>query len=163
MFVRGKVRNMPGLTGLRGMGRARGRKLGCSSCGGKRLGQTDPSIYDIQYGGGDTSAYDTGVVYSDPNVFNLPGLTAGPVYPSVTPAGGASSSWGASLPSAVASIFKPAVASNPNPYTLPGLTTGPVYPSSPSASSTPTAASSYLPYAILGLGALAVIVVMKHR
>ena len=51
MFVRGKVRNMPGLTGLRSMGRLRGRKLGCSSCGGKRLGQTDSSIYDIQYGG----------------------------------------------------------------------------------------------------------------
>ena len=81
MYVKGTVSPMPGFAGLRGrgLGRLRGRVrvLGCSSCSAKRLGQ-DSSIYDIQYGGGNTEQYDTGVSYASP-VFGPPAPTAAQV------------------------------------------------------------------------------------
>ena len=81
MYVKGTVSPMPGFAGLRGrgLGRLRGRVrvLGCSSCSAKKLGQ-DSSIYDIQYGGGNTEQYDTGVSYASP-VFGPPAPTAAQV------------------------------------------------------------------------------------
>ena len=83
MYVKGTVSPMPGFAGLRGrgLGRLRGRVrvLGCSSCSAKKLGQDDSSIYDIQYGGGNTEAYDTGVSYAAPVYSGPPAPTAAQV------------------------------------------------------------------------------------
>ena len=56
MYVRANMPGMPlgrGLRGLRSL-----RRLGCGTCGPKRLGQ-DSSIYDTQYGGGGAAAYES--------------------------------------------------------------------------------------------------------
>lgn len=161
MFVRGKVRNMPGLTGL-GRLRGRGRKLGCSSCSGKRLGQADIADWASGNWSGDTTAPVFGPPAPTPEQITYDQTVASGSVPNpnynfqpLGPAGGASSSW--ALPSLPTLSTAPIPVFN-NPVSSP-LSTGTVNTSASPLSS----ASSYLPYAILGLGALAVIVVMKRR
>lgn len=152
MYLKSKLvgANITGLGGLRrGLRGVRRRQLGCASCSmPKRLGQDDP--LDELFGpapsqppvGAGTPSYvsDTGqIVYSNPNPYELPGLTTNPIYPSATPA------QMAQLSPAASNIFA----------SLPQSISSPVAASS--------SLSSYLPYVVLGLGGIALVAVLKRR
>lgn len=161
MFVRGKVRNMPGLTGL-GRLRGRGRKLGCSACSGKRLGQEDIADWASGNWSGDTTAPVFGPPAPTPAQITYDqtvasGSVPNPLYnfQPLPSAGVPSISF--SLPS-LPTLSVPTIPVLNNPASSP-LSTGTLQTSASPLSS----ASNYLPYVILGFGALAVVVVMKKR
>ena len=184
MYVKGTVSPMPGFAGLRGrgLGRLRGRVrvLGCSSCSAKKLGQDDSSIYDIQYGGGNTEAYDTGVSYGPAG-----GASSSFAPPTLGPStgGGFTISTGPTIPASIlsnspfsnpATVMSQAASPLALAYGAQALTPPtaaqyaaigvPATGTVAAAGAAPVSSiSNYLPYLLLGLGGIAVIAVLKRR
>jgi hypothetical protein len=155
MFIRTKQTPLGRLRG-------HGRGLGCGACGGKRLGQ-DTSIYDMQYGGGNTQQFDAGVSYGAPafgpsaptpaqiayDQTVTSGSTPNPTYnfqPLPSPA-----------PSSAATTLLNAALNNPlvSPPSIPSA----LAPTAASASSL----TAYLPYLLLGGLLIGGIAVLKRR
>lgn len=184
MFIRATMPNMKyaGLGRLRGL-RGRRKPLGCPQCTGKPLGQDDGDILDtgdifsagydplssipvsapLPVGAGTITTMDSGgnLITSNPNPYDLPGLTNGAVYPSgMTPAqslalaqSGSTSGIAAGI-SAAGAALKSALAPTSGPFIL---------GTSASGSSSAAALNSYMPLIILGLGGIALIAVLKKR
>ena len=165
MYVKGTVSPMPGFAGLRGrgLGRLRGRVrvLGCSSCSAKKLGQ-DSSIYDIQYGGGNTEQYDTGVSYASP-VFGPPAPTAAQVaYDTTVTSGSTPNPTYAFQP--LSTTTTPSSSFSLPSLSIPGIASPLATPTTLVTTAAPASSlSSYLPYLLLGVGGIAVIAVLKRR
>ena len=156
MYVRANMPGMPLARGLRGLRSL--RRLGCGNCGPKRLGQ-DSSIYDTQYGGGGAAAYETQAAGNLPLAPTQAAFNANPYsYSGIAPGGAAGDS---------AALFKAATGYAPPVVSPASFAAAPIFSSAGSpAAAAPAGASSltaYLPYAVLGLGAIAVISVLKRR
>jgi hypothetical protein len=166
-----------GLSRLRGA-RGRRRSLGCQECVGKNLGQDDGDITDVfsdsydpfasvsatpttslPIGAGTITTMDEGgnLITSNPNPYELPGLTSSPIYPSSDTGyvPGSLSPLTAGVSSA-GSVLRSVLAPTQSPFIL-GSSTG------LGSSATATALASYMPLIILGLGGIALIAVLKKR